>query len=178
MPNTPRTSRRAFTLLELILVLVVVATMLALVAPRLSGVTARSRIDSAAATTLAMMHECQQRAINEGTPHRLVLEPDERRAWIETLTPTGYQRPQASYAIDYEWDKALSFEQEGFAEQGGLWSIVFSPDGSAETAELRITQVGQDLRLLSARAATEPYRVTVGEVDEVVAEGGFDVPDY
>lgn len=172
------TSRNGFTLIELILVLAIIALMLAVVGPRMSGLWSRSRIDNAAATTLAMMNECRQRAVNEGTSYRLVLEPDERRGWIEKRTVAGFVRPAASQGKYYEWDEALTFSADELIQDDGKWYIQFDADGTSQVAEIHISQDKQTDRVLYTRSKADGYRVWVVDDLEIVKTGGFDVPSY
>jgi type II secretion system protein H len=72
-----RQNRCAFTLVELILVMVLLVVAVSLVAPRMSGFTRGRALDSEARRLLAITHAGQARAISDGTP--MVLWIDEKR---------------------------------------------------------------------------------------------------
>ncbi|MBM4024858.1 MAG: prepilin-type N-terminal cleavage/methylation domain-containing protein, partial [Planctomycetes bacterium] len=62
---------RGMTLLELILVLIILSTVLALAAPSLRGFFASRRIDGAAAQILALTQWARSQAVSEGIVYRL-----------------------------------------------------------------------------------------------------------
>src|SRR3972149_3661562 len=66
-----------FTLLELILVMVILSTVLAMAAPSLRGFFASRQIQDAAAQILALTQFARSQAVSEGTTYRLNFDPDE-----------------------------------------------------------------------------------------------------
>lgn len=176
MQNPLRPSRRAFTLLELILVLLIVAIMLGVVSARMTGLHKRSKIDNAAAMTLAMMDQCRHRAVNDGTTYRLAIEPDKRRAWIEKLTPTGYRQATLTDGEYFTWETSLTFESDAPLEEG-MWYVPFRPDGSTQPMQIELRQQGQTPRYLATASPAEPFRIYQADRLEIEMEGGVDVPD-
>lgn len=71
-------SRRAFTLIELILVLALLVIAVSLAAPALSGFVRGRALDSEARRLLALAHAGQARAVSEAMP--MVLWVDETRS--------------------------------------------------------------------------------------------------
>jgi prepilin-type N-terminal cleavage/methylation domain-containing protein len=63
--------RRAFTLIELILVLALIVIAVAMVAPRMANFIRGRALDSEARRLLALMHAGQSRAVSEGAPMML-----------------------------------------------------------------------------------------------------------
>jgi len=63
--------RRAFTLIELILVLALLVIITALTVPRMSGFIRGRALDSEARRLAALMHAAQSRAVSEGMPMML-----------------------------------------------------------------------------------------------------------
>jgi type II secretion system protein H len=65
--NKPKRDR-AFTLIELILVMVLLLVAVSMMAPNLSGFIRGRSLDSEARRMMALMHAAQSRAISEGMP--------------------------------------------------------------------------------------------------------------
>lgn len=69
----PRDARRAFTLLELILVMMIIATVMALAAPSLSGWSKGAKLRNAAESLVSMTRYARTQAIIKGTVYRVQL---------------------------------------------------------------------------------------------------------
>ena len=65
---------RAFTLIELILVLALLAIIASITLPRMSGFIRGRALDSEARRLFALMHAAQSRAVSEGAPMLLWLD--------------------------------------------------------------------------------------------------------
>lgn len=76
------TTRSAYTLIELVVVIVILALAGALAVPAV--VAWRSPSDLAAATTpmLSALHLARERAVSSGRETQLVIDPPSRRVWL------------------------------------------------------------------------------------------------
>ena len=145
--NFPRCSRRGFTLIELIFVMVLLAIGAAMVAPAMASFFHGRVLSSEAKRLLALTHLGQSRAIAEGVPVLL---------WIDTRTSTYGLKVQSSYAeadgqpTVYTADPAVtldtpSTETPPVSEQDdeklgltdGLPFIRFTPDGFYDDSSVR-----------------------------------------
>jgi type II secretion system protein H len=75
--NNPR-CRRAFTLIELILVLALLVIITSIAAPAMANFIRGRAMDSEARRMIALMHAAQSRAVSEGLP--MVLWVDEKQS--------------------------------------------------------------------------------------------------
>ena len=78
--------RGAFTLLELILVLVLISVLLGIAAPSLRGFVGARRSADAAAQVLAMANYARSQAIAQGTVYRLNVDATENVYWLTILS--------------------------------------------------------------------------------------------
>ncbi len=106
--NVSRPARRGFTLIELIVVMMVMASVLAVVAPQLSSFFRGRTLESEARRILALTRLGQSRAVSEGVPMIL---------WIDQRTRSYGLRAQDGYtakagANDSAW-QALSYTGVG-----------------------------------------------------------------
>jgi type II secretion system protein H len=81
-PNNPR----AFTLIELILVLALLVIAVSLASPALSGFVRGRALDSEARRLLALAHAGQSRAVSEGMPMMLWLDEKQNAYGLEAET--------------------------------------------------------------------------------------------
>jgi type II secretory pathway pseudopilin PulG len=82
-----RRSRCAFTLVELILVMVLIVVAISLVAPRMSTFVRGRALDSEARRLLAIAHAGQARAVSEGMPMVLWIDEKQNGYGLEEETP-------------------------------------------------------------------------------------------
>jgi type II secretion system protein H len=77
--------RRGFTLIELLLVIAIMATLAAIVAPSFTGTLARGRVDSTARTIVALAQAARARASAEGRGYILVVDGDQKQVRLERV---------------------------------------------------------------------------------------------
>jgi Tfp pilus assembly protein FimT len=90
-----RRHQSAFTLVELVLVMVLLVVAVSLIAPRMTGFIRGRALESEARRMMALMHEGQSRAISEGLTVVVWLdEKNGRYGMVQETPPTGGD-PQA-----------------------------------------------------------------------------------
>lgn len=99
----------AFTLIELICVMALMLVVMAIVSPSLSGFFRGRNVDSEAHRFLALTVHGQTRAVSEGTPMRVWVDPDERRYGLLAEASSTYEDPKA---LVYEIDKDVQVQVE------------------------------------------------------------------
>jgi len=133
-----RFSRRAaFTLIELILVMALLAIAASLAAPRMASFFRGRTLDQEARRLLSLTHYAQSRAIAEGYPVLLWVDTAASRYGLEIRS--GYVASD-DRAIAYDVDGDLSvessasdapepYEDEGLSSRDLKAGIIFNPDG-------------------------------------------------
>lgn len=163
----------AFTLLELILVLVIVGLLMAVVAPRLIGLRDRTRLDGQARTLHAMLAEARLRATQDGVPWRVVIDRDEHEAWLESRTSTGDNRPRDTTGQVIELDEKLDVEWLGQTpREDALLAIGFEPGGITEPGQLRLWDDEGSSVAITCASYTEPYRIGPAPASSTAAQQG------
>lgn len=154
------------TLLELVLVMVIITTVLAMAAPSLSGFFGSRRTADAAAQIVALTQYARTQAATEGTVHRLNLDLAESTYWltraergtfVELRTEFGrvFELPDATVAA---WDAQPGDPPRDYIE--------FYPDGRAEAASLRLTgRLGEKFTVV-CQSPAERFRVVTPVQDE------------
>ena len=107
-----RTFHPAFTLIELLLVLVVIATALAIAAPAMSGWGRGSRMRDAGDHLLATTKWARAQAIADGQVYRLNVDAQNNRYWVSV------QQGLEFVPVDSQ------FGRETFGEDGAMLQLV------------------------------------------------------
>jgi Tfp pilus assembly protein FimT len=159
-------------LLELILVLIIICTALAIAAPRLSGFLTGSRGRDVAMQINALAHWASAQAVTQGRTFRLNVE-NGTRYWVTVEDPnwvmsrnTGEaQQQNDTPMITPDGDFGQVFQTPDGTQvvvertDGGPSSyITFYPDGREEVARFRVVQGDQDVAVVATNSPTEPYR--------------------
>ena len=128
--NDPEQDGRAFTLLELIIVMAVLATILAFSAPSLSRSLRERRVQEEAARFLALTEYARNEAASQGVPMTV---------WIEAAAGRFGLAPADGYAVDearrreYVLNPDVHLELTGGpVSRSGILTIEFTPDGTAD----------------------------------------------
>lgn len=137
----PRSARAGFTLIELVLVVTVVATLGALVLPQLTGSQARARVEAQARAIVALAQTARARAAGEGRAYLLMIDAERGEARLlrrrdplaEPADPEDPEREGADLAAS--WCRPVPFE-EGVRLVEGPTTVTFRPHGEADAATL------------------------------------------
>jgi type II secretion system protein H len=150
-----------FTLLELILVMVILATVLALAGPSLRGFFASRKTQDAAAQILALTQLAQSWAVSDGNPVRLNFNDKEGSYWLTVQQGATFERLETEFGRVFFLPEGTEMEFEDLEEDGGETYITFSPQSimSAGTVRL-IDRRGQVVKLV-CRTPTESYAIEV-----------------
>ena len=156
-----------FTLLELILVMVIISTVLAMAAPSLRGFFSSRKIHDAAANILSLVRYARSQAISEGMTYRLNFNAEKGVYWLTS------NRDGAFSVLDNEFgrefllpdDTAVALEKEDDKKKTETY-ITFFPQGIAECATITLTdRTGEVIKILSPSPA-EAYRIIKAEETE------------
>jgi prepilin-type N-terminal cleavage/methylation domain-containing protein len=149
---TPRRQRpRAFTLLELVLVMVVVSVLAVAAVPRLTASLARGRLEDQCLAFVSLARRAKALASTEGRSYVLVVDPETkemrlRRRRDPMAEPDSKDEPELEAQVDAFWAAPVKFRDdvkllEGELNDEALYvaasiQIEFFQDGSADRARL------------------------------------------
>jgi prepilin-type N-terminal cleavage/methylation domain-containing protein len=155
--------RRAFTLLELVLVMLVLTVVLAMVAPSLSGFGAGREADYAGAQVVTLCQWAHEQSITEGKAYRLNFDPA-RGAYQVTVQVGGvYQQVAGDFGQVFTVPEGVTMQWDA-PQESGLYYVDFHPSGRVQPVRIRVTaRTGQET-LIGSRTATElPHVMTPEE---------------
>jgi type II secretion system protein H len=169
--------RCAFTLVELILVMTVMVILFSLVMPSLKGFFRGRNLDNEALRFIALTRYGQSRAINEGVPVELWINPRAGSYGLEALS--GYAQTETkpeSYTLDSSVQIAFSapssvllrsnYWSQAKAQFGAVTKIRFQPDGfiSDASPESIFLRQGNQSQVWIAKAPTHlEYDIQTGQ---------------
>ena len=131
--------RRAFTLLELLLVLAIIGLASGVAAVRLGGLRTHQVVDQAAQQVVDQARRCRELALARGVPVRLRLDTTTSQAGVRLL---GAQGGEADPADGQPMDLTLREgadtltvtlqRDDGQAASDGVIDLLFRPDGRCD----------------------------------------------
>lgn len=156
--STGSRPRRGFTLVELIVVLVIVATLATMVIPRFAGSAQSAQLRENADQLLVMARYAQNYAVTHRSACRIVIDPQERRFGLEiqedplrrpdefTVVKDGPAKPQTlGEGIGFG---SLRVEHGPRGRDIGPSTIAFTPTGESDSAVVEITNGRRTLSLV------------------------------
>jgi type II secretion system protein H len=179
-PTTPPPHpRRAFTLIELILVLAILAILVAVAIPSFEGTAKKGGGKECAGQLMALARYAHSQAIADGVSYRLNIDAAGRRYFLtrqgdgpdfvllgeeigrDHLFPEG---------VTVEWDATYLLQQQQQLSQatgqvqpavdaGAVPYVEFHPSGRTDPAALRITDAGGAVTEMACLSATETFRL-------------------
>ena len=163
-----RSQPHAFTLLELILVMVILAVLATIVAPHLGGVSPGHSANDTARQMLAMSQYAQSQAIAEGLPYRLNFDTGKLEFWL-TAQSTNSAQFVAPGRIGYR-DRAtagagVARMSVNVPPQPDGSYVQFLPSGRTDPIiapngfEITLTDIEGHNLVVACQTPTEPFRI-------------------
>ena len=155
--NNARSAPAGFTLIELVLVLLILAVLVAMAAPSLRGFLAGRQAADAALNVLSLTRWARTEAISQGHPCRLNIEGG--AYWLTVQQAGAYVAPGSEMGRRFALPEGAS---AGFLAADGQKApahVQFYPSGRCDTATIELRdRDGQSLRVI-CDCATEGFRV-------------------
>lgn len=158
---------KGFTLIELICVLAILAAVITVSAPSLSGFFKGRSLHEESRRFLALTRYARSDAVSTSVPVEL---------WIDGLTGDYGLRRMITYSeeeaspIEYQLDKNLEFElDDAYLDEEGRATLVFQPDGSMDKEnpeEIAIRENDMEGIVFRKSDSGMEYVIDAGEEDE------------
>lgn len=156
---------RAFTLIELLLVLVVLAAALGIAAPALTGWGHGQRLRDAGDAFLATANWARTQAIATGRVHRLHVDADAGRYWITAQEGLEFIPLDTEFARESFVPKKVTITMNGI-ESNDPDFITFDPTGRTSPRIVRLNDDRGQITIVCQTPA-EGFRILKpGEVIE------------
>ncbi len=155
MKHRPR--QPAFTLIELILVLVIMATVMALAAPTLRGWSKGSRLRNSADEFIAATRWARSRAASDGSNYVIAIDKQNNTYKVQVQNGQTYSDADGQFA-------AAVTLPEGSKIDSTSDSITFYPTGRVQPATVKIT--ADDGETIAVQCASPAEEFAVASTDQ------------
>ena len=148
-----------FTLLELILVMVIICTALALAAPSLNGWARGSKMRDAVDQFVAMTQYARTQAISTATVHRLQID-GASRTYSVVIQDVDGQFVQLNTEMGQAFQLPEEFSLKMTDDSGQNRDFVdFYPTGRTDPTTVVITAPNGDVKTIQCPSPTEAFRL-------------------
>lgn len=127
-----------FTLLELILVMVILSTILAMAAPSLRGFFGSRKTHDTAAQILALTHFARSQAISEGIIYRLNFDTRERAYWLTAQKSGTFEMLSNEFGQIFTLPSDIVLELKGAEKEDDEIFLIFTPQGTVTAGTIRL----------------------------------------
>ena len=158
---------RGFTLLELIGVLMIIALLMAIMAPSLRGFAASRQTVEGAAQIVALMAHARDMAVNEGGAYRFNLDPQLSSYWLTRQESANYIGVKGLFGQIFSLPGDVT--AQWLDEHGNVVArkqVSFYPTGRVEPAILHLTGRDGKVAMVRCDAPTETYRVQTMNLEQ------------
>ncbi len=156
-----------FTLLEIIVVMVILSTVLAMAGPSLRGFFASRKANDTAAQILALTQYSRSQAISEGITYRLTFDIEERTYWLTAWQSGAFQKLKTEFGQIFTLPKDMEVELEDLEEDDEDADteifLKFTPQGTVTAGAVRL--IDRSGRILEVRCptVTESFAIVEGQ---------------
>ena len=153
--------RKAFTLLELILVMIILSTVLAMAAPSLRGFFSSRQINDISEHILSMTRYAKIQAIFNSNIYRVNFDLTRRLYWVSSLSQTkgDYERLENQFANYYSIPEDIEFDFKNVSKDGGAYYLQFDPKGYSTQSYIRLTDSKDNILEIICRSPSENYEL-------------------
>ncbi len=165
-PNPDRRRAGGFTLLELIAVLVLISTVLALAAPSLRGFVRGRQTSDAAAQVLALTHYARSQAAAQGRVYRLNIDVDAGVYWLTAAEGGAFVELRTAHGRRFVLPAGVSVRVEADASDESPIYVQFYPNGRCDLAVIQLTGARGENYQVACPSASERFVIVRPEEDE------------
>jgi type II secretion system protein H len=152
------TPRPAFTLLELVLVMLVLTLITGLVVPALRNFSRGRNLGYAATQITAMANYAHTQAISQGKPYRLNLDVNNGTYWLTARTYDVFEDVRNEPGGVRSLPDEVRMECDLTPQQDGLY-VEFRPNGRCDPGTLRLRDNEGNVREVICESTTEQYHI-------------------
>ncbi|MCE5184701.1 MAG: prepilin-type N-terminal cleavage/methylation domain-containing protein [Planctomycetaceae bacterium] len=156
-----------FTLLELILVMIILCTVLAMAAPSLKGFFSSRQLNSLAEQIQLLTRYARIQAVSEARYVRVEFDLNRRQYGVTALEGSRYELLKKDFAAWYKMPTDIEFEFENVNIDQGRYVLQFDLRGHTKLCRIRLRD-GNDNRIdLVCRTPAENFQLIVLNENDV-----------
>lgn len=149
----------AFTLIELILVMLILTTILGMAGPSLRGFFSRRQIDDTAARIISLTQFARSQAVCEGRTYRLNLDESRHTYWLTVLDQGVYRDLNTEWGRIFMLPPDISVQLWDLDLDGLRHFVEFNPLGRTTPGTIQLIGAKGETRNVTCRSATEAFEV-------------------
>ena len=152
-------NRRAFTLIELILVMAIIAIIVGMAVPNLHGFARGRRAAECADQIVALTRYARTQSITEGVPYHMNVNPADGTYWLTRQQDDGQFVPLSnSLGLKFQIPDGTRLSWTAPGHQDGQY-ILFQPNGRVEQGEIQLMDKDGQTFVIGCLSATEMYKL-------------------
>jgi len=148
-----------FTLLELIAVLVLISTVLAIAAPSLRGFVRGRQTAEVAARILSLTHLARSQAVSGGRIHRLNVDIETGTYWLTVQRAGAFVGIERGFGRRFRLPVGASMALDSPWGGEPISYVQFYPDGRCEPATIQVTGRQGEVHQITCASASEEFRI-------------------
>ena len=156
--TSPRRKSSGFTLLELIVVLLILALVAGLVAPKMRAFTVGQSTDNAAEQIVVLARYARTQAITEGASYRLNFDSGGGAYWLTSSDAGVFKPVSGEYGEHLTLPDGAQMRTDRAAQSDGTY-VTFQSTGRTDPAHVWITDKQGKVVEVACTSATELYRI-------------------
>lgn len=150
--------RRAFTLLELILVMIIICTMLAIAAPNLRGFFSSRQLNTIADRMSILSRYGSNQAVSEGRIYRLNIDVVENRYWLSVYDQGNFRALMTKFGQELVIPDEIELRFENIQQDADVYYVEFKPEGYGCECVIQLKDE-TNIILLRKRSPTENFEL-------------------
>jgi prepilin-type N-terminal cleavage/methylation domain-containing protein len=158
-----RSGNEAFTLLELILVMVILSTVLAMSGPSLRGFFGSRKTHDEAARILALTQFARSQAISEGIIYRLNFDTLERTYWLTSQQAGVFEELKTEFGYVFTFPSDITVELEDMDKDDDGMFFAFTPQGTVTAGMIRLIDRRGLVLEITCPTVTESFSIVERE---------------
>ena len=152
-----------FTLLELILVMVILSTVLAMAAPSLRGFFGSRKTHDEAARLLALTQFARSQAISEGIIYRLNFDTNDRSYWLTSQQAGAFEALETEFGHIFTFPNDITVELEDVDKDDDGMFFRFTPQGTVTAGTIRLIDRRGLVLEITCPTVTESFSIVERE---------------
>jgi prepilin-type N-terminal cleavage/methylation domain-containing protein len=148
---------KGFTLLELILVMIILCTVLAMVSPSLRGFFSSRQINMVAEQMLNLTRYAKINSISTCSSFRILFDTGEKEYWLSSLQEGEYVRLKNDFGRSFIIPSDIEIKFEDISRQDGFYYIEYDPEGYCKECKLRLEDDKDNIIELNCYSPSEEF---------------------
>lgn len=150
---------KAFTLLELILVMIILCTVLAMAAPSLKGFFSSRQLNDISEQILTMTRYAKVHSVFEGNPYRINFDLSRRYYWLSSLNGSQYERLKNNFGRYFSIPTEIDVDFKDLENENGVYYFSFSPQGYSKPSRIRLEDNRDNILEIVCYSPIENYEI-------------------